>query len=48
MKTKPLSKVIKEIREANKDPEFRKAVARFIAYHEGKLSLYNFSNIPDS
>lgn len=39
MKTKPLSKLIKEIREANKDSEFRKAIARFIAHHEGKLSL---------
>ena len=31
-------KLIKDIKEANKDPEFRKAVTRFIEYHEGRLS----------
>ena len=36
MKTKPLSKIIKEIREANKDPEFRKGVKEFIKFHTGK------------
>ena len=39
MKAKSWSKLIKEIKEANKDPEFRKAISRFIAYHEGKLPL---------
>lgn len=36
---KPWGKLIKEIKEANRDPEFRKAIAKFIAYHEGRLTL---------
>lgn len=37
MKTKSFSELIKEIKKANKNPGFRKAIARFIAYHEGRL-----------
>lgn len=36
MKTKPWSKLIKEIKEASKDPEFRKGVKEFIKFHTGK------------
>jgi len=36
MKTKSLSKVIKEIKEANKNPEFRKGIKEFIKFHIGE------------
>ena len=31
-------KLIKDIKKANKDPEFRKGVKEFIRYHTGKSS----------
>ena len=31
-------KLIKDIEEANKDPEFRKGIDEFIAFHTGKKS----------
>lgn len=31
-----VKKLIRNIHEANKDPQFRKAVKAFIAYHTGK------------
>lgn len=34
--TNEWKKLIKEIKEANKDPEFRKGIAEFITFHTGK------------
>ena len=31
-------KLIKDIKKANKDPEFRKGIREFIRYHTGKSS----------
>jgi len=36
MKPKSWNKLIKELKEANKDPEFRAGVREFIKFHTGK------------
>ena len=39
MKAKSWSKLIREIKEANKDPEFRKGIKEFIKFHTGNVVL---------
>lgn len=37
-KTNEWKKLIREIKEARKDPEFMKGIKEFIEFHEGRLS----------
>ncbi len=42
---KRLAEIMTEIKEANKNPAFRKAVHEFVLYHTGKINrLSNSSN----